>query len=135
MSLLNNVKYLGIDYSLRKIGLALGESDSRVAVPLEVIPGGEDVVHRIVELAERERIDAFVVGIPVPFRAAQLAKQFDRVKTFAEELRARSGRDVYEIDEAMTTREARRVQDEYGSGVPEDALAAMLILQEFLETF
>ena len=127
------MKYLGIDYSMRKIGLALGESDSRVAVPLEVIAGGDDAIERIVALAEREQIDAFVVGVPVPFREEQHSKQFDRVKVFVDELRVRSGRDVHEIDEVMTTREAKRVQDEYGSNVPEDALAAMLVMQEFLD--
>lgn len=33
------MKYLGIDYSKKKVGLAIGESDSRIAVPLEVISG------------------------------------------------------------------------------------------------
>jgi putative holliday junction resolvase len=127
------MKYLGVDYSMRKVGLAIGESDSRIAVPLEVIPGGDDVLERILAIAKEERIDAFVVGVPVPFREEQHTKQFDRVKVFVEELRMRSGLDVHEIDEVMTTREARRVQDEEGSNVPEDALAAMLVTQEFLD--
>lgn len=111
----------------------MGESDSKVAVPLEVIPGGNDVLERILAIAKEERIDAFVVGVPVPFREEQHTKQFDRVRAFIEELRMRSGLVVYEIDEVMTTREARRVQDEEGSTVPEDALAAMLVMQEFLD--
>lgn len=127
------MKYLAIDYSMRKVGLAMGESDSKVAVPLEVIPGGNDVLERILAIAKEERIDAFVVGVPVPFREEQHTKQFDRVRAFIEELRMRSGLVVYEIDEVMTTREARRVQDEEGSTVPEDALAAMLVMQEFLD--
>lgn len=130
----NNMKYLGIDYSLRKVGLAMGESDSRVAVPLEVIAGGDDVLERILVIANEERIDAFVMGVPVPFREVQHSKQFDRVKAFAKELAERSGLPVHEIDEVMTTREARRIQDEQGSGVAEDALAASMILQEFFDT-
>lgn len=128
------MKYLAIDYSLRKVGLAMGESDLKVALPLEVLPGGDDVLDRILRIAKEERIDAFVVGVPVPFREAQHTKQFDRVKAFVDELRARSGLGVHEIDEILTTREARRVQEEYGSTVPEDALAAMMILQEFFDT-
>lgn len=127
------MKYLGIDYSLRKVGLALGESDSRIAVPLEVIAGGDDIVERIVALAKEEHIDAFVVGVPVPFREEQHTKQFDRVKAFIQALEAASQLPVHQIDEVMTTREAKRVQDEYGSNVSEDALAAMMIMQEFLD--
>ncbi len=127
------MKYLGIDYSLRKIGLAIGESDSRIAVPLEVILGGDDALDRIIALAKKEQIDAFVLGVPVPFREEQHTKQFDRINLFAKNLVQSSGLPVHKIDEVMTTREARRVQDEYGSKVPEDALAAMLIVQEFLD--
>lgn len=129
----NSVKYLGIDYSKKKVGLAMGESDSRIAVPLEVIPGGEDVLERIVKLAKEEKIEAFVLGIPVPVHEEQPLVQFERVKAFAERLKEVSGLPVHEIDEVMTTREAKRVQSEYGSKVGEDALAAMMILQEFLD--
>ena len=128
------MKYLGIDYSKKKVGLAIGESDSRIAVPLEVIVGGDDVLERIVKLANDERIDAFVLGIPVPVHEEQSLVQFERVKAFSRHLQEVSRLPVHEIDEVMTTREARRVQDEHGSGVAEDALAAMMILQEYLDS-
>ena len=56
------MKYLGIDYGTRKIGLALGESISRTALPFDVIAGGDDVVARICTLAKAEHIDAFFVS-------------------------------------------------------------------------
>lgn len=130
----SNVKYLGIDYSKKKVGLAIGESDSRIAVPLEVIAGGDDVLERIIKLAKEERIEAFVIGIPVPVHEEQPLVQLERVKAFAKRLKEVSGLPVHEIDEVMTTREAKRVQDEYGSKVGEDALAAMMILQEYLDS-
>lgn len=128
------MKYLGIDYSKKKVGLAIGESDSRIAVPLEVIAGGDDVLERIIKLAKEERIEAFVIGIPVPVHEEQPLVQLERVKAFAKRLKEVSGLPVHEIDEVMTTREAKRVQDEYGSKVGEDALAAMMILQEYLDS-
>jgi len=127
------MKYLGIDYSKKKVGLAIGESDSGIAVPLEVIPGGDDVLERIVKIAKEERIDAFVLGIPVPVHEEQPLVQLERVQAFAERLREVSGLPVHEIDEVMTTREAKRIQSEHGSKVSEDALAAMMILQEYLD--
>ena len=128
------MKYLGIDYSAKKVGLALGDDTLRLAVPFDVLSGGEDVLHRILVLAVSERINAFVVGVPVPFRDVHHTKQHDRVLEFIKQLKEQSGLPVYEIDEVMTTREAKRVQDEYGSTVKEDALAAMFILQEFFDT-
>lgn len=127
------MKYLGIDYSKKKVGLAIGESDSGIAVPLEVIAGGYGVLERIVKLAKDERVEAFVVGIPVPVHEEQPLVQFERVKAFVGRLREVSGLPVHEIDEVMTTREAKRIQSEHGSRVGEDALAAMMILQEYLD--
>jgi putative Holliday junction resolvase len=127
------MKYLGIDYGTRKIGLALGESVSRTAMPLEVFVGGDDAVERICALAQQEHIDAFVVGIPVPFHTGQPRTQFDRAQRFADALENMSRLPVYKIDEVFTSREAQRIQDEYGSRVPEDALAAMMLVQEYFD--
>jgi putative transcription antitermination factor YqgF len=92
------------------------------------------VLERIVKLAREEKIEAFVLGIPVPVHEEQPLVQLERVKAFAERLKEVTGLLVHEIDEVMTTREAKRVQSEYGSKVGEDALAAMMILQEYLDT-
>lgn len=126
------MKYLGIDYGTRKIGLALGESVSRTALPLEVIAGGEDALARICALAQAEHIDAFIVGIPVPLHEKQPRVQYERAMRFVHDLEEVSKLPVYKVDEVFTSREAQRIQYEYGSRVPEDALAAMMLVEEYL---
>lgn len=128
------MKYLGVDYGLRKVGLALGDSDSRVAVPLAVIAGGDDLVERLAALAILESVDAFVVGLPVPTTQTQNPAQWERTKAFAALLAETSSLPVHTIDEAFTSYEARRLQKEYGADVPEDALAAMMVTQEYLDS-
>ncbi len=127
------MKYLGIDYGLRKVGLALGDSASRIAVPFDMIEGGADVVQRIIALASKEGIDAFVVGLPVPTTTQQNPAQWERTKVFIASLKELSGLPVEIIDEAFTSHEAKRLQRENATKAPEDALAAMVITQEFLD--
>ena len=125
------MKYLGIDYGTRKIGLALGESVSCTALPFDVIAGGDDAVARICALARAEHIDGFIVGVPVPLHEKQPRAQYDRAIRFADDLARASQLPVHTVDEVFTSREAQRIQDEYGSRVSEDALAAMRIVEEY----
>ncbi len=130
------MKYLGIDYSARRIGLALGEDVSRLAVPLLVIEGGSEGERKLCQLIKDESIDACVVGIPLPAKG-QDAYQYHRVRDFIARLRGYiAPRPLYEVDESFTTRSAVRLQEEADGGrtAETDALAAMLILQEFFDT-
>lgn len=123
------MKYLGVDYGLRKIGLALGDSDVRVAVPLEVIET-DRVVDEIKRHIQEEGVDAVVLGLPAH---DERSEQLQRTKEFADFLTSELSVPVHTIDESYTSVESQRIQSEFGSKVPEDALAAMLILQSYFD--
>lgn len=127
------MKYLGVDFGLRKIGLAVGDDIGRVAVPFDKIPGGEDATERLAALAKAEGVEAFVVGLPLPTEAHQSEEQLERTVAFMNELADVSGLPIAVVDEQFTSAEARRVQHEYGATASEDALAAMLILQAYFD--
>ena len=127
------MKYLGVDFGLRKIGTAVGDDGSYVAVPFELVAGGDDAVARLVELTKREGVDAFVVGLPIPTEAHQSEEQLERTMKFVNELAAASGLPVKVVDEQFTSAEARRMQREYGAQASEDEIAAMLILQAYFD--
>ena len=127
------MKYFGVDFGLKKIGLAVGDDIARVAVPFDKIPGGADSVARLVALAAQEGVEAFVVGLPIPTEAHQSEEQLERTVAFMNDLADQSGLPVSVVDEQFTSAEARRVQHEYGATASEDALAAMLILQAYFD--
>ena len=127
------MKLLGIDYGLKKVGLAIGDADSATAVPWGLIPGGEDLVLRLCSLIKEERIDQLVVGLPIPTDSQQGVSQLDKTVLFARALEAQSALPVIFINEQFSSAEAKRIQSELGSKVSEDALAAMIILQAFLD--
>lgn len=127
------MKYFGIDFGLKKIGLALGDDETGIAFPYGVIAGGADAVERIVVLAKQEGAEAFVSGLPMPVGDHHSDEQLRLTMAFVAELGAASELPVSVVDEQFSSAEARRVQKEYGAKAEEDALAAMLILQAYLD--
>lgn len=133
LSQLSSVKYLGIDYGLKKIGLATGDDASGLAFPHSVIPAGEDAPQRIVQVARQEGADAFVVGIPIPNEDFHSDTQLKLTMAFVQTLQAVTDAPVHLVDEQFSSAEARRLQKEYGMEASEDAVAAMIVLQAHLD--
>ncbi len=129
------MRILGIDYGTKKIGLAFGDSEAGIAVPLDVVPNvGEQTLRTFAEKVSKEDIDAIVVGVPLQANSAHSTKQLEATRAFIEGLRALvGGIPVHEEDESFTTAESIRLQREEGAQADEDALAAMLIVQAFID--
>jgi putative Holliday junction resolvase len=127
------MRYLGIDFGLRKLGLALGDDETRLATPAEVIQNDDRLLVRLAELVRDEGIESVVVGVPLPTGDHHSGEQLQKTRAFIEDLKRVVNVPVHEVDEKYTSSESRRMQKEMGSGVPEDALAAMLILQSYLD--
>ena len=126
------MRYLGIDFGLKKIGLALGDDETKIASPIETIVNNESVLDQIKDLVEKEGVDQIVTGVPIEVGKFHDGEQLKVTQEFIEELRVHVGIEVHEIDESFTTAESQRLMKEEGAAAPEDSLAAMLILQSFL---
>lgn len=126
------MKYLGIDFGLRRIGLASGDDETNLAFPIGNIDGGDGAIAAILDRAKEEGVDALVVGLPIP-AVHQTVDQLEMTKQFARDLQSSSGMAVHVVDEQFSSAEARRLQQEHGSAMPEDAIAATVILQAFLD--
>lgn len=126
------MKYLGIDFGLRKIGIASGDDETNLAFPIGNIDGGAEAIATIIEAAKCEGAEELVVGLPIP-DVHQTESQLELTKHFARDLQSASGMIVHVVDEQFSSAEARRLQSEHGSDMPEDALAATIILQAFLD--
>ena len=128
------MRILGIDFGLKKIGLAFGDSDARVAVPLDVVQNaGADTLRVFSERVKTEDIDIIVVGVPLSTGGHHSPEQLERTRAFIKQLESVVSVPVVEEDESYTTAESIRLQREEGSKAEEDALAAMLIVQGYLD--
>jgi len=129
------MRILGIDYGDKKIGLAFGDSDAGVAVPLDVVPNnGEETILIFSEKAKSEDIDLIVVGVPLSTGEHHDGAQLEKTRKFISSLREVVEIPVKEQDESFTTADSIRLQKEEGATADEDALAAMLIVRSYLES-
>lgn len=123
---------LGIDYGDRKLGLAIAEG--KVAMPLRVVRYEtqrelRDVIRRACDEYE---ISTVVVGIPRPLRGGKSA-QTRAAEEFVAWLRRELSIPVLTEDERLTTAFAKRLMREWKGKAEDDAVAAALILQSYVE--
>ena len=138
------MKFLGIDYGTRKVGLALSDEGGSTAFPLETIANDEQLVRYVEELVAREGVHAIALGDTrtASGEANDATAGLERFKTALS--RAVSV-PIHAVPEHGTTGavhaltfpgeprgkiQSRRSKNESGM----DTHAAALILQRFLDT-
>ncbi len=126
------MRILGIDYGSSKIGLALGETDARLATPFGVIDATKDVVMTIKDIVAREGVSRVVVGVPYT-DDLKLSVQAEQVMRFIEKLQEHMTVPVVTVDERFSTAEAKRLMLEDTIKGEDDAIAAMTILQAYMD--
>jgi len=57
-------RYLGIDYGQRKVGLAISDSETRLAFAHSILERGKNFFPRLLEIIRRENVHIVVIGIP-----------------------------------------------------------------------
>ena len=127
--------YVALDVGEKRIGVALARGDVKIAMAYDTlnVDGGE--VQAIAEIIVREKADVLVVGYPRN-QAGEPTKQTEFVERFVEQLRYIAPKIVFQ-DESLTSVKAEEIlnvrNQPYAKGEV-DALAASLILQDYLET-
>jgi putative holliday junction resolvase len=144
---------LGLDYGRARIGLALADSETRMAQPLstmERINRNEDM-RRLRELVREHGVKQIVVGLPLRLDGTR-GHMAEEAEGFAQRVRKQIGVPVEMVDERLTSWEAERLMEEVqgrfihdeklsGSKRPKnaqakmtvDAMAAAVILKEYLD--
>ncbi len=120
-------KILGIDYGKSKVGLALADLETKIAVPLEVVKN-DNLLSIINELIKSEDIEKIVVGLPLNM-SGQESDQTREVKQFVEDLKLSFKIEVITEDERLSTVQAQKA----GKRGEDDAVAAMYILQSYID--
>jgi putative Holliday junction resolvase len=131
------MRFLAIDYGMRRTGLAVCDAQETMAFPLTVIHGQKDLVQRIEQIVASEHIDAIVVGLPLNMDGSQ-GPQAQQVVAFAERLKRRIGIAIHFQDERLSSFGAEEKLQATGLSKARqrarlDAVAAAEILQAFLE--
>ncbi|MBI3662886.1 MAG: Holliday junction resolvase RuvX [Acidobacteria bacterium] len=133
-------RILSIDYGRKRIGVALSDELGLTAQPLAVLErtNRRDDLRRLRELARKHGVERIVVGNPVRLdgSAGEMAAEAGRL---AARIRKELGLPVEMVDERLSSWEAQETtaaatktkRGKQGAGV--DAVAAAVILRDFLE--
>ena len=130
------MRYLAIDYGLKRTGLALCDAGENISSPMTVLHGQKDLVKKILQIISQEKIEAVVIGLPLNMDGSE-GPQSKRVREFGELLIKNIDIDVFYHDERLSSFEAqmklagqmtrKRKKERV------DAIAAAEILQSFLQ--
>lgn len=125
------MRYLGIDYGTKRVGLALSDEAGVMGFPHSVEQNDGGLLDRVVALIERERVAAIVVGDSRDFSGVEnpVAKE---AKVFAKQLEEKTGIGAIYEPEMLTTQEARRDFEGIRTKGVVDSSAAALILTSYL---
>jgi len=131
------LKVLAVDYGSKRIGLALGDTNLKIATPLGSVENKGGLIEKIREIVEDYRVGVIVVGLPLTPRGnkGQRAKE---VEEFVERLRHNfEDTDIVLWDERYTTLEAMSLLEgasPFKKRKLKDALSAYVILKEYLDS-
>ena len=122
------MKYLGVDFGLKRVGLATSEGD--LASPWKIIEGSsyKDLLEKLKICAEG--FDKLIVGLP----EGEMGK---KVEKLVKDLQA-SGFDVEITDETLSSQNATAMMVELNISKEKrsknDAHSAAIILQNYLDS-
>jgi putative Holliday junction resolvase len=140
------MRFLGIDYGTKRIGLALSDENATLAFPKEIILNDTNTLKNIGKILKDEKVDEIVVGESVDFKGhlnalsaridvfiLDLAKEFNlpiqKQKEFLTSVEARkSGKGKSDLSPSQAHSKFKQIK----SGRI-DASAAALILQRYLD--
>jgi len=140
------MRFLGVDYGAKRIGLALSDYTATLARPWRMVPAGSGpaesarIVTRIIvdlRASDDGELDGIVVGLPRRLNGED-TDQSPQVRLFVEALAAGTALPVHTQDERLTSVEAEsrlavRERDWKKRKALIDAESASIVLQDYLD--
>ncbi len=128
---------MAFDFGTKRMGVAIGQTITQTARPLATIQVKEGVPdwQTIATFVKKWRPDAFVIGLPLNMDGSDQPIT-ELARGFAKALKEQYNLPVFEMDERLTTKDAReRLFSEGGYKALQtgqvDQVAAQLILQNW----
>lgn len=123
------MKYLGIDYGEKRVGIAVSDIDGKVAFPKIVLENNAELVQRISDLCKESEIVSVVIGESKDYKGED-NKINPKIISFKNELTSVLKLKIFLEPEFMSS---MQVEKTFGKTDMLDASAASIILQTFLD--
>jgi len=142
----DSLRFIGIDYGTKRIGVAISDENHILAFPKEIILNDSNTFKKIGDIIKKEKVGEIVVGESVDF-SGKLNVLSGRIEVFILELKERFNLPAHKQKEFLTSVEARKDGSSKKDFNPSqahsklkqiksgraDARAAALILQRYLD--
>ena len=136
------MRVMGLDYGDKTVGVAISDELLVTAQPIETIERERanklrKTYQRLEALINEYSVEKIVIGRPLNMNGTE-GERVETTRAFADELSRRTGLDIIEVDERLTTVEANRILEETGVAHSSrkdyiDKMAAAIILQSYLD--
>lgn len=123
------MRYLGIDYGEKRIGIAISDEEGTIAFPRVTLRNSPSMYLEIKKMCDEENIGKIILGIPISF-SGELSAQAKAVQRFGDALRAAVGVPIEYQNEIFSSKIA---QDSGVKKEKNDQSAAAVILQGWLD--
>lgn len=123
------MKYIGIDYGKKKIGIALSDESGKMAFPENVLPNDKNLLTTLEKMCSENNVEAVVLGESRNLKGEANPILKD-IENFKEKIEEKLKLEVFFMPEYLTSRQAHQIQ---GRNEMIDASAATIILQSFLD--
>lgn len=123
------MKYLGIDYGEKKVGIATSDIEAKMAFPKAVLDNTAELAENIAKLCKESEIGAIVIGESKDYKGAD-NKINPKIIAFKRELASAIQLPIFLEPEFMSS---MQVEKTFGKTGMLDASAASIILQTFLD--
>lgn len=133
--MLKSTAIVCLDIGEKRIGVAVGDSDVRIAIPFETVEVDGDEISTISDIIAQEKASVLVIGYPRN-QSGETTAQTKFVEDFAAKLSNIAPKIVFQ-DESLTSVVAEQQLAAYNrpySKADIDSQAAAIILQDYLES-
>ncbi|TSC87034.1 MAG: Holliday junction resolvase-like protein [Parcubacteria group bacterium Gr01-1014_8] len=124
------MRYLGIDYGTKGVGLAISDESAQFAFPFAVFPNDQKLLENILDVIHDMNIAQIIVG-DTRAEGGASNRITEEAEQFMSDLAGAINLQVHRVREAWSSVEASRFAPK--GKERDDAAAAAIILQRFLD--
>ncbi len=119
--------YLGIDWGEKRIGLALADSETKLALAFKTV----NFLSQVLDIIKNEKVDKIILGKPTKLSNEKTLA--DKFQKFYQLLKNKVDLDIILEDERFSTKAGHSLSGRNKDKVDRDSLSATLILQNYLD--
>lgn len=124
------MKYLGVDFGLRRIGLASSEGQIASSFKTIEVISFNDSIEKILNVVNKEGFEKIIIGLPEGKIGKSVLKFINIFK--------KKGLDIIPVDETLSSKKALAQMIELNVSKKKrrfnDEMAAVIILQDYLDS-